>query len=85
MSDFKRGPWSTKGKLSELQDQLRRDKPRCRVCDKPCDPDKEPGVTLIMVPADDIGDLHGIIPVHQGPCLAEAEDRLKRAQASVGN
>lgn len=66
-------------------DQLRRDQPRCRVCDQPCDPDAEPGVDLILVPLDAHGDMQGMIPVHQGACKREAEDRLKRAQAAVAN
>ncbi len=82
---FVRGPYRTQRKMGELLDRLRDEKPRCRVCDRVCDPDLEPGVDLIMVALDEQGDVHGLIPVHRGACKAEASARLKRAQAALAN
>lgn len=70
--------------MGEMLGRLRAQKPPCRVCEQPCDPDSElMPVTLILVPMDAIGDQQGIIPVHQGRCHDEAMARLKAGQAAV--
>ena len=69
----------------ELLHKLRDEKPKCRICDQVCDPDVEPGVDLLMIQLDALGEGIGFIPVHQGVCRAEAVERLQRAQAAVKN
>lgn len=72
-------------KMSELVRRMKRDRPLCRVCGVPCDPDTNEDhmvPVLITIPVDRVGDEVGLIPVHTG-CKAEAEDRLGQAQAVV--
>ena len=69
---------------NELMHRLRDEKPECPVCHKPCDPDKvPPGVDLIMIPHDPLGDTISFLPVHQGACRREAEERLLAGQRAV--
>lgn len=71
-------------KMKHLIDRLRDEKPLCRVCGQPVDPDDERRPPeFITVPLDPQGDGQGIIPVHSGACRVEAEDRLQQAQAIV--
>lgn len=69
---------------NDIVQAMRDDKPRCLICDKPCDPDVEP-IEVIMVPMLDTFDSVGLMPVHGGACSAEAHDRLKRGQEAVAN
>lgn len=72
-------------KMSELLNRMRRDRPLCRVCGQPCDPDATEDrmvPTVLMVSVDPQGDRQGLIPVHHG-CEQEARDRLRQAQAVV--
>lgn len=70
--------------MGELLNRMRAERPLCRVCGQPCDPD-DPNlpVTIILVPLDAHGDEQGMIPVHQGACNEEANDRMAQAQAVV--
>lgn len=70
--------------LNLLLHKMRDELPPCKVCDKPCDPDElPPGVTILFIHLDDLGDRLGMIPVHQGACEAEARDRLQKGQAEA--
>lgn len=69
----------------ELMHKLRDEQPPCRVCGEPVHPDRAPGAELIMVKLDEIGLGVGLIPVHQGACKVEAEDRLRAAQQAISN
>lgn len=71
--------------MNELLHRLRNERPLCRVCGLACDPDTDEDAMVpvfVLVSLDAQGDQQGVIPVH-AKCRAEAEDRLKQAQAVV--
>lgn len=69
--------------MKELIDKLRDEKPECPICHDPVYPEHPSGAHIIYVPSKWVPDVLHLLPVHEGACRAEAEDRARRGQEAV--